>query len=138
MYGYTFNEALSSFWDGRGHALAVTLGFTRNDEPGARRRAEWMRNPAGDPENPPPVVWHLNGGPGFHPPGWHPSVRIVITPEIEASLRYNDAQFARRLRGDSIFAADEIPPAFAKLPPLPPPPPPPSTIAFPDERGAEQ
>ncbi|WP_370061513.1 hypothetical protein [Streptacidiphilus sp. MAP5-3] len=69
----------------------------RDDEPGARRRAEWMRNPAGDPAYPPPVAWHLNGGQGFCPPDWHPDARLIITQEVAAGLHYSDDQFIRTL-----------------------------------------
>lgn len=111
-----------------GHELL----FTRNDEPGARRRAEWMRNPAADPAYPPPVSWHLNGGFGFCPPGWHPAARLVITPEVEASLRYEDEQFARKLNLPWTTRLHRM--GQQPLPPSPPPPPPPpSTIAYPDE-----
>ncbi|SEK23766.1 hypothetical protein [Streptacidiphilus jiangxiensis] len=124
LYGYTYSGMERYLPNTFASSVAVTLTFVRNDEPGARRRAEWMRNPAADPTYSPPVAWHVNGGPGYRLPGWHPDVRVVITPEVEASLRYNDAEFARQLPGGSRL----VPPAFASrpLPPLPPPPPPPN------------
>lgn len=131
MYGYTYNQGLDVVWN-RGHAYRVVLGFTRSDEPGSRRRAEWMRNPAGDPAYPPPVAWHLNGGIGFHPPGWHPAARLVITPEIDGTLRYNDAQFGRQLVSLGVYPAGYGAEPLVGLPPLTPPPAPPNTIAYPD------
>ncbi|MEY9843774.1 hypothetical protein ABH940_000838 [Streptacidiphilus sp. BW17] len=132
MYGYAFDENLKHVGGQRGNPLLL-LEFTRNDEPGTRRRAEWMRNPAADPAYPPPVAWHLNGGPGFHPPGWHPNARIIITAEVESSLRFNTEQIARKARDSGLSMPDREMPSFAVLPSLPPPPPPPSTIAYPDE-----
>ncbi|MEY9936231.1 hypothetical protein [Streptacidiphilus sp. MAP5-3] len=133
MYGYTYDEGLSIFAFNKGVGSLLELGFVREDEPAARRRAEWMRNPAADPTYPPPIAWHLNGGVGFCPPGWHPAARVVITVEVERSLRYNTAQFARKMRARDIYAPGEEDLSFKDLPPLPPPPPPPSTIAYPDD-----
>ncbi|MBF9071650.1 hypothetical protein [Streptacidiphilus fuscans] len=134
LYGYIYSEAEQPvITTGRyeNYLVGYELIFTRNDEPGARRRAEWMRNPAGDPIYRPPVVWHLDGGMGFCPPGWHPATRLIITPEVEASLRYDDEQFIRTLNlpWTSKVGRGHL----APLPPLPPPPPPPGTIAYPDE-----
>lgn len=133
LYGYIYSEAEDPIIGGG--RVPTTEGyeliFTRNDEPGARRRAEWMRNPAADPTFRPPVAWHLNGGLGFCPPGWHPATRLVITAEVEASLRYDDEQFIRKLNLPWTSKINRG--SLAPLPPLPPPPPPPNTIAYPDE-----
>ncbi|MEY9843776.1 hypothetical protein ABH940_000840 [Streptacidiphilus sp. BW17] len=99
LYGYNYSGAHTPVIGGgrvqteEGHELI----FTRDDEPGARRRAEWMRNPAGDPAYPPPCAWHLNGGLGFCPPGWHPDTRLIVTQEVAVGLRYSDDQFIRTL-----------------------------------------
>jgi hypothetical protein len=117
-----------------GRYLRLVAVFTRVDDPAARRRAEWMRNPAADPTYPPPVSWHLNGGPGFHPPGWHLAARLVVTPEVERSLNYNRNQYLQMLRdkyGAPRYLTRER--EAGDLPPSPLPPPPPDTIAYPDE-----
>ncbi|MEY9843775.1 hypothetical protein ABH940_000839 [Streptacidiphilus sp. BW17] len=96
LYGYTFYRA-DYVTGGRYDVPTRDLIFSRNDDPGARRRAEWMRNPAGDPAYPPPVRWHLNGGFGFNPPGWHPAVRLIETPEVDSFLRSESKLFVKRL-----------------------------------------
>ncbi|WP_370061515.1 hypothetical protein [Streptacidiphilus sp. MAP5-3] len=96
LYGYTYwrtDEIPGGRYEMPGHDLI----FVRNDDPGARRCAEWMRNPASDPTYPPPVAWHLNSGIGFCPPGWHPAVRLIVTPEVERFLHGEDAEFVQRL-----------------------------------------
>lgn len=117
-----------------GKYLSLVAVFTRVDEPGARRRAEWMRNPANDPTYPPPVSWHLNGGPGFHPPGWDLTARLVVTPEVERSLNYIRNQYVQR--GRDKYGAPGFLARLRQAPDLPPgplPPPPPDTIDYPDE-----
>ncbi|SEK23791.1 hypothetical protein [Streptacidiphilus jiangxiensis] len=113
--------------------LDLLAVFTRIDEPGARRRAAWMGNPAADPAYQPPVTWHLDGGPGFHPPRWHPAARLVVTPEVERSLGYQRDQY-RRILHDHYGVPGFLTRARSApdLPPGPPPPPPPDTIAYPE------
>lgn len=132
LYGYDVTVR-RRYPDVEERYLMLNAVYTRVDEPAARRRAEWMRNPAADPTYPPPVSWHLDGGFGFHPPGWHPAARLVITPDVERSLRYNEEQFIRQFheRYGSYLLGPRAP-RREPLPPSPPPPPPPDTIAYPD------
>lgn len=75
LYGYAYShvDVLNDPKD------AIILHFVRDDEPEARRRAAWMRDPASDPALEPPVRW-VFGGDGFNPPGWRPDVRLVVPP----------------------------------------------------------
>jgi hypothetical protein len=130
LYGYDLDVDFSRVVKAD---LSPTARFSRVDEPSARRHAEWMRNPAADPTYPPPVAWHLNGGPGFHPPGWHPATRLVITTDVARSLQYNEDQFERRRRAAYGFGDRPSRRRDMDLPPGPPPPPPPDTIAYPDQ-----
>ncbi|WP_042376744.1 hypothetical protein [Streptacidiphilus melanogenes] len=134
LYGYDVVIRRQNPDDPGGRYLTLVAVFTRVDEPGARRRAEWMRNPAADPTFPPPVAWHLNGGPGFHPPGWHLAARLVVTPDVERSLDYNRNQYLQMMRdryGTPRFLTRRK--ETRDLPPSALPPPPPDTIAYPDE-----
>lgn len=132
LYGYNYPERHRQWLQDGGYGGYVVT-FTRNDAPDARRRAEWMRNPNADPTLTPPITWTLNGGLGFHPPGWLPAVRMVITREMEMELR----QFDRYVTHTLDFGwFDGLPRKPPPLPPgviAPPPPPPPDTIAYPDE-----
>lgn len=100
LYGYvytgTFNPVMSLGFR-ESTVFGYELVFTRDDGPDARRRAEWMRNPAADPAYPLPVTWHGNGGFGFCPPGWAPDARLVVTNEVATSLHASDDQFIRTL-----------------------------------------
>jgi hypothetical protein len=134
-YGYAYPDVhrgwsnqSSLAGSGRGHVLE----FWRDDDPAARRCAEWMRNPAVDPAFPPPLAWTTNGGPGFHPPGWFPSVRLLITPEVEAELRGLDQAVAHTLDLHWFNGVPRDPAPLRRPGPLPPPPP--DTIAYPDGR----
>ncbi|WP_042412671.1 hypothetical protein [Streptacidiphilus anmyonensis] len=126
QYGYTYpdihrpwSNQSSLTGSGRGHVLE----FWRDDDPLARRRGEWMRNPNGDPSFPPPIAWTVNGGPGIHPPGWFPSVRLLITPEIEAELRNLDQAVGRSLDLHWFNGVPGNPPPLGPSGPVPPPPP---------------
>ncbi|MEY9843773.1 hypothetical protein ABH940_000837 [Streptacidiphilus sp. BW17] len=130
LYGYDVRVRQDDPNNGK---IWLDADFTRIDEPSARRRAEWMRNPAGDPSYPPPVAWHVNGGFGFHPPGWHPAARLVITPEVERSLVYNEEAYRQQLHNQVGGWSRPTRRPDPDLPPAPPPPPPPSTIAYPDD-----
>lgn len=138
-YGYAYPDIHRAWANraslteaGEGHVLE----FWRDDTPEARRSCEWMRNPSSDPSFPQPIAWDTSGVPGvpggFHPPGWHPSVRLVITPEVESKLRDLDQAVAHSL-DLHWFKGIERNPAPVR-PPGPVPPPPPSTIAHPEGR----
>jgi hypothetical protein len=89
-----------------------------------------MRNPNGDPSFPPPIAWHMSGGPGFHPPGWLPPVRLLITTELEGELRALDQAVEHSL---DMHWWNGVPRNPAPLRPgTPLPPPPPDTIAYPE------
>src|SRR5581483_591015 len=74
LYGYRYTHTV---WeDFSRYNNGFTMFFVRDDTPEAQRRAAWMRNPQADPAFPSPVSWRMDGGWGFHPPGWHPQVRL--------------------------------------------------------------
>ena len=73
LYGYSFSRVDPV----RQPHLPVLMHFVRDDDPEARRRARWMRDPAGDPAFDSGVAWVV-GGDGFNPPGWRPDVRLVV------------------------------------------------------------
>ena len=106
------------------------LTFRRDDDPEARRRAAWMRDPSADPALPPPVGWRLGGGDGFCPPGWHPDVRLIVPPDQQIAL----AAEARRLAHDAgmSLVRTRFDPVAAPPRQVHPPGAPPSGIAYPD------
>ncbi|MEY9936226.1 hypothetical protein [Streptacidiphilus sp. MAP5-3] len=133
LYGCDIRVRQDDWSQRYGSDIWLDVDYTRIDEPGARRRAEWMRNPAGDPTYPPPVTWQLNGGFGFNPPGWHPAARLVITPDVERSLIYNEEVYRQQLHERFGGWSRSTRRPDPNLPPAPPPPPPPDTITYPDE-----
>ncbi|MEY9843778.1 hypothetical protein ABH940_000842 [Streptacidiphilus sp. BW17] len=135
LYGYSYPDIHQAWGNSQG-LIGYKVTFTRNDDPEARRIAAWMRNPSGDPTLKPPITWRMDRGfSGFHPPGWHPAVRMVITREIEMELRQFDQYVTHTLDlgwFDGLPRKPQpLPPG--PIPPPPPPPPPPATIAYPDE-----
>ncbi|MEY9936228.1 hypothetical protein [Streptacidiphilus sp. MAP5-3] len=133
-YGYRYPDihrgwGNSSSLTGAGHGRV--LEFWRDDDPAAQRSAAWMRNPAAAPTFPPPIAWTTTGGfGGFHPPGWHPAVHLLITPEVEMELRDLDRTMAYTLDMHTWNGIPRHPEPVR--PPAPLPPPPPDTITYPD------
>lgn len=80
LYGYTYEGPM---FPQQRRRFVGQLRFRRSDDQVARRTAAWMRNPAADQALPPPVHWHVNGGIGFHPPGWPRDARAYPTPDAQ-------------------------------------------------------
>lgn len=120
LYGYTYEGPM--FPDNR-RRFVGQIRFARNDDPFARRSAAWMRDPASDVTLPPPTHWHMNGGIGFHPPGWHPAARAFPAPDAQVALVEMEARlhrdFGRTPRQDKRSETVQPRPSG----PLPAPPP---------------
>ncbi|MHA6762968.1 hypothetical protein [Streptacidiphilus sp. PAMC 29251] len=125
LYGYSFTHVDPV----TGPHRTVVMHFVRDDDPEARRRSGWMRNPAADPAFPSPVSWVI-GGDGFNPPGWRPDVRVVVPPEQQASLASMQQELEREA-GKQSYGNYAPPPRSGR--PVHPPGPPPDVIAHPDQ-----
>ena len=117
LYGYSYSHVDPVLKP----KVPMIMHFIRDDEPEARRRAAWMRDPAADPAFPPPVRWVL-GGDGFNPPGWRPDVRLVVPPEQSASMAAME-QTVEREAGRRTYGGYSVPPGTGR--PVHPPEPPP-------------